>query len=654
VVASEFAFLALGLLLGIPTGAALLVVIRARPPVPREVRLTVTPDSVPRRRSATLAMDPFDRDPVSARRGPGDFEWNADASAAARLSASPMAGRVGPGPIHATTGSGPDFVMGRVDGSAVIGTPVRSGVAMAVGTGVDPMLAAMRREPGDAAGPTVGRVRVAEPGPARPGITLVDRSVGAAMRTAVAVMDRPGATVAATDGTPRAQADGGPLSDDGPLTDGGPLSDGGPRGEADTDGSGGAAGGGDPGAMDADRDVAALACADERRAVDERCGLAERIRESADVAAEALRDAQRAYDRHVGLADEAAAIADPRAQRAAKDAAQRTFRAARAAAGSRDAVEAAARTWLQDINRINAEAREANVTLAREREAAIPVVASIERLTIQADAARIQAETAQASCIAARESLAVCEEAQSTQTARMPLEPSLAPGEAPEDEAATTRSGFPGEAAPALVGGMVLGSDVDEGRALEIAARGGQPGIMRLLAGDRASMQRIVTAVAGTDQAEQRRWQLLLADFVDAVVARAIEACVFDFPADHPFWSPFTRPQGRDIALALSSLGFRFDGLGGFADDRIPTQRDLSLALGYAGLDPMRVRRWPTEPELASLYREVTVAADEYLAGAAAGLSLGELVTLLGRRADGLTDLWNAWGQVRPLLLEPA
>jgi hypothetical protein len=30
------------------------------------------------------------------------------------------------------------------------------------------------------------------------------------------------------------------------------------------------------------------------------------------------------------------------------------------------------------------------------------------------------------------------------------------------------------------------------------------------------------------------------------------------------------------------------------------------------------------------------------------------MVTLLGRRADGLTDLWNAWGRVRPLLLAPA
>ena len=29
-----------------------------------------------------------------------------------------------------------------------------------------------------------------------------------------------------------------------------------------------------------------------------------------------------------------------------------------------------------------------------------------------------------------------------------------------------------------------------------------------------------------------------------------------------------------------------------------------------------------------------------------------EMVEMLGRRADGLVDLWNHWGRVRPLLLE--
>ncbi|MEA2519667.1 MAG: hypothetical protein QOF49_1747, partial [Chloroflexota bacterium] len=126
----------------------------------------------------------------------------------------------------------------------------------------------------------------------------------------------------------------------------------------------------------------------------------------------------------------------------------------------------------------------------------------------------------------------------------------------------------------------------------------------------------------------------------------------FEFPIDDAFWGPFSQAQGRDIAAALSSLGFRFDGFGGWVDERVPTQRDLSMAVGYAGLDPMRVRHWPDEALTRDLFRDVRVAADEYVAGAAGGLTLGELLTLLGRRADALTALWNEWGVVRPILLE--
>ena len=150
-----------------------------------------------------------------------------------------------------------------------------------------------------------------------------------------------------------------------------------------------------------------------------------------------------------------------------------------------------------------------------------------------------------------------------------------------------------------------------------------------------------------------RRWRRALTDLVDGIVARAIEASSLDFPTDHPFWGAFTREQCREITTALASLGFRYDGLGEFVDDRVPAQRDLSLATGYAGLDPMRVRHWPSETDMPELFRDVNVAAFEYLVDAAEGLTLGELLSLLGRRADALIDLWNAWGRVRPLLLEP-
>src|SRR3954466_813650 len=72
VTASEFSFLALGLVLGLVSGAAVIEFVRARPPAPREVRLTVARDAFPRR-SPTLADDAFTlAGPEPARGGPAD------------------------------------------------------------------------------------------------------------------------------------------------------------------------------------------------------------------------------------------------------------------------------------------------------------------------------------------------------------------------------------------------------------------------------------------------------------------------------------------------------------------------------------------------------------------------------------------------------
>ncbi len=49
---SEFTFLALGLVLGVASGVALVEIIRARPPARREVRVTVAQDAIPRTTSA--------------------------------------------------------------------------------------------------------------------------------------------------------------------------------------------------------------------------------------------------------------------------------------------------------------------------------------------------------------------------------------------------------------------------------------------------------------------------------------------------------------------------------------------------------------------------------------------------------------------------
>jgi hypothetical protein len=376
-------------------------------------------------------------------------------------------------------------------------------------------------------------------------------------------------------------------------------------------------------------DPIAGACDEPRRIADERCLVATRAREGAQVALESLSSAQRAYDEHARQADIQAASADPRAVRAAKEAAQQAFRVARSAGRTRDDIESAARDWLTEINRINLATRDASALAERHRLAASELAANLERLSVEADVARISAEAAEEGCVAAREAVAACQEAAAIVSAggRRSTPPTAPPG-----PAAPTDDSFDEDAS--------MGS-----RAGEDAV------IIRLLRGDREALSRLVARLGGDDPAEQRRWQKSIGELLDAFVARSMEASAFDFPTSHPFWGVLTRSQCRDITAGLSSLGYRHDGFGSWVDDHMPTQRDLSLAVGYAGLDPFRIRQWPSEAEMHDLLREVTVAADEYVWEAAGTLTLGDLISMLGRRADPLTELWNEWGIVRPLLL---
>ncbi len=392
-------------------------------------------------------------------------------------------------------------------------------------------------------------------------------------------------------------------------------------------------------------------CGPAREAVTDACSLADRMNALSLAAQERLREARRAYDEHAGRRDRAAAAADPRAVRAAKDEAQATFRRARLAAAGREDVESAAREWLREIDRINARTREATRLLRREDSAESDLLFAVERLGVEADGARIAAESAGEACRNSRIALANCEErerAGMAAAAAGPLAPASVVSRAtrsaqPEPTAdwdAAAPAGEPDtpgdEARPAPDDGVV------------------EPAVIPLLAGDRAVRQRLAAALADGDAAAAAGWELHLSALVDAVNARAIDSAALAFPEEHPFWGPYTQVQCREITAALAALGFRFDGLGGFVDGRIPGQRELSLALGYAGLDPMRVRIWPTEAELPRLFEDVTVDAAQFVAQAAGELTLAEMIDLLGQRAEDLSDVWNAWGRIRPLLLGPA
>jgi hypothetical protein len=137
VTASEFAFLAMGLILGVAAGAALVEFIRARPPSPREVRLTVAPDAVPRRRASTLSNDAFTESPVEdapALGGPADrLDVVPDDGSSWFAPRTPVLE-----PRPGTIASSP-FRLAEPPGTTVVtaqGVPVSSGV--------DPMLTALR------------------------------------------------------------------------------------------------------------------------------------------------------------------------------------------------------------------------------------------------------------------------------------------------------------------------------------------------------------------------------------------------------------------------------------------------------------------------------------------------------------------------------
>lgn len=685
--ASEVAFLALGLVLGLASGAALIEVIRARPPAPREVRVTVEPNAIPSRIPATLS-DPTDAatSPSGAAGGPADPSLRIDPIAAGRSSApttapaAPVAALATPATAATpAAGSSSRLPAGDAPPPFRLAEPRPAATAAPSGTVAWP-------SPGPWATPATRLGRTVrptpEPAPApaandgQPDLVAVPMSLepdpltaalrATAARTATAAMVAAARAEAAGDDEPVGMATAGRETSAGRGTSaihpsgpnaapaagdpaGSRAADGGAPGRTAAGATGrrrgtGAAGGPPPSAP----------CAEERRIAEERCAVAVRARAGATAAYDAFRSAQRTHDGHVAQAEAAAAAADPRAVRAAKEAAQQQFRLERSRATTREAVEGAARTWLAEINRINHETRDAVSRAERSRATAAALAANLERLALEADAARIPAERAEEACVLAREAVADCDERQErAATAAIAASPidEIAP---PVAAAATPAGGamagispadptMPDDGTPAPV--------IVESDPLDAAGSGRDALLVRILRGDREAMQRAVAQLAGAEEDGGRRWQGRLSGLADALIARSIEAVAFEFPDDHFFWGPFSREQNRDIAAGLSSLGFRFDGFGGWVDDRVPTHRDLSLAVGYAGIEPARIRHWPNESELAELYRDVRVAADEYVAGAAGSLTLGELVTLLGRRADGLTDLWNDWGRVRPVLL---
>jgi hypothetical protein len=391
VTASEFAFLAMGLVLGVAAGAALIEVVRARPAAPREVRVTMTADAIPRRRAATLANDAFAEARATAepaRGGPADrVDRHPDDLGAGPERRTPVHVPQ-PGtviePAFRLTGPSaePDPVLASNGRGAGRRSLASTATAMPVSSGVDPMLTALRASAAASAEAAM-RSATTDPGAATtattPAVAATAGAAAAGATTATRVIEheQPAATPAESKAPSRSTKAGSPSPTR--RTPAAPTSDDGP-------------------------------CAEPRRIADERCELATRARAQAKVAEEANRAAQREYDDHETAAGEAATLADPRAVRQAKDDAQTRFREGRAAATTNEQVEAAARTWLLEINEINGRAAQAATALAKAHASAPDFAVRLERAAVAADAARISAEAAEAACTAARQAVAYCEE----------------------------------------------------------------------------------------------------------------------------------------------------------------------------------------------------------------------------------------------------
>ena len=157
-----------------------------------------------------------------------------------------------------------------------------------------------------------------------------------------------------------------------------------------------------------------------RQLVEIRCGFAELARREAEGAESRVVEARRAFDAQLAVSTAPHAASDLGATRAAKEEAHSAFRKAVGKASSRFQVEAAAASWLEQINRINGAARADQLRIQREHDAIDALASEIDRLTSAAEASRAMADAAVEACRAAREALAATHGAEVAETAGSP------------------------------------------------------------------------------------------------------------------------------------------------------------------------------------------------------------------------------------------
>jgi hypothetical protein len=368
--------------------------------------------------------------------------------------------------------------------------------------------------------------------------------------------------------------------------------------------------------------------------VDSRCSDAERLTQLAALQQQRLRDAKRQLAELLRQRETDAKVRDRRQLSDAKEEARRVYREQVVRATTPAEIQAAAAVWLREMDQLNRQLAQAEVRAGSVTDRASTLQRDLPGLELAADAARIAAEAAQVACVEARRQLAACEE-----------EAARRVGTAP---ATGSTSSAPGVGAVAAAATGVAAS------ARPVPAAPPQPRvapIALLLRGDRQALLGLTLRLADETGVEAGRLQLLLLELRAQIAARAVEEHALAFPADHPFWSQFTPDAARQLVASLEQLGFRFDGRAGWRDGRVPTIRDLALALAHCGYDPRLLRRPAGQAAIDELWQGTSVLVEDYLASRVPDLALGRLLDVLGARAQRLGELWDMWGRLRPLLL---
>lgn len=368
--------------------------------------------------------------------------------------------------------------------------------------------------------------------------------------------------------------------------------------------------------------TAADGCAEARATVDARCSESHAAISAHEALVERVRELRRDLVAAQHRLDEAVAEDDVRMRAAEKAAARDTYQLARSMAQTEDEARETVAAWAKTLDRINRTATLRRREHAKAQAAVTTVRDVLHTSEREEQAAKMRAEQAESDCLDARVRLAACEEG----------------------------SGSP---EPAPSADVFAPHATTGGHAVAISATSSGPPLVieSIVTGDRVALELAAARIAELSGRSPAEEQLQLQELVDAIISSAAEDGHLLFDQDHRFWSGLSFEEARDVIGALARLGFIFEPAEGWHAGRAPAPPDLSMALAYAGLDARNMRDLPSREELAALPASIGVDARAYLAARAPELTVDNVVRALGRRADALEQLWNEWGQVRPILL---